>query len=124
MYVFDLWLVVAIVPTVGLVQWWATRRIHRKHLAVARARYLSAQHGAAKMLQQSRQQITQLQQELAAARLSARRVPRATPPSPARVSVPATRDDASRRAPALPVDGFAETMPSLQFSHTSAFGPL
>jgi len=123
MYVFDLWLV-AIVPTVAWVQWWATRRAHRKQLAVARARHLSAQQAAAKMLQQSRQQITQLQRELAAARLAARRVPRAKSPSPARDAMAGILDDASRRTPALPVDGFADTLPSQQFSHSSAFGSL
>lgn len=124
MYVFDLWQVVAIVPTIGLVQWWATRRLHRRNLAVARARHLSAQQAAAKLLQQTRQQVAQLQRELAAARLSARRMPRSRPPDRPRDVVPGALDDASAHMPALPVDGFAETMPSLQFSHTSAFGSL
>ncbi|HJV96784.1 MAG TPA: hypothetical protein VJ608_12140 [Albitalea sp.] len=107
MYLFDLW-PVAIVPTVAWVQWWATRRAHRKQLAAARARHLSALQAAAKMLRKSRQQVAELQRELAAARLTARRLPRAASPSSA----------------AAPVDGFADTMPSQQFSHTSAFGSL
>jgi hypothetical protein len=128
MQVFELWLVVT-VPMVALVQWWATRRLHRKALAVARARHVNAQQAAAKMLHQSRQQIAQLQRELSAARLTASRATRTTPARPASVSraresLLGILDDAPRHRPALPVDGFAETMPSQQFPHASAFGSL
>ncbi|WP_372529142.1 hypothetical protein [Piscinibacter sp.] len=129
MHLIQFWLVVAIVLPVALLQWWAMRRIHRKNLAAERARRLSAQQAATKLLHQTRQQIAQLQQELAAARLAAKRPPRPALPRPTRIptardSLMKILDEAPQPARGLPPDGFAETMPSLQFPHASQYGSL
>lgn len=121
---FQTWLAMAIVPTVALIQWWIMRTGERKRLAAARARHREAEQSAAKLLQQTRKQITQLQQELAATRLQqARRAVRpaaVTPPMPdARESLLAMLDKSPPSRHALPVDGFADTLPSLQFPHAS-----
>src|SRR4051794_16050548 len=127
MHVDPVWYTLGTLAPAALLQWWATRAIHRKRVAAVQAKHLKSQQAADKMLQQSRRQNAQLAQELAAARLSMKR--------PQRVeSVPSTRADArdalmkildeappSRRI--LPVDGFAETMPSLQF-RPSGMSPL
>src|SRR5207244_4181506 len=80
MQLIQFWLVAATVPPVALLQWWAMRTTHRKGLAAAHARHREAQQSAATLLQQSRQQIAQLQQELAAARLAAKCLTRVEPP--------------------------------------------
>ncbi len=123
------WFVFALVLPIALLQWWATREIHRKRLAALQARHVKAQQSADVLLQQSRQQNTQLQLELAAARLAVKRLPRGEPSAPR--PNPPSRDTLMRildEAPAArhrpPPDGFAETMPSMQFPHGSAFGAL
>jgi hypothetical protein len=126
MHTDTLWLLI-VTTLVAALQWWATHLIHRKRLARAQARHLKAQQSTDKMLQQSRQQNTQLQQELAAARLAMKRHqrPQATPAAPvpdARAALMKILDQAPQRR-TLPVDGFAETMPSLQFQ-PSGMGAL
>jgi soluble lytic murein transglycosylase-like protein len=126
----ELWLMVATALATAVFQWLATRGIRRRRLADMRARYLAAQQAADKLLQQSRQQTAQLQQELAAARLVAKRLPRTEPaarPSSAQARDTLMRvlDEAPAKRPALPVDGFAETMPSMQFTQGgSSFAAL
>jgi soluble lytic murein transglycosylase-like protein len=129
MQLIQFWLVAAIVPPVALLLWWAMRTTHGKRLAAVQARHLKAQQSAAALLQQSRKQIAQLQQELAAARLAATRPtrverPRSTVSPAARDCLMKILDEAPQAARALPVDGFAETMPLPQFPHASAFGHL
>ena len=113
---------------VTLLQWWATRLFHRKRLARTHARYVKAQQSADKLLQQSRHQNLQLQQELAAARLAVKRTqreqaPARSPSLDARNALMKILDEAPAAKRALPIDGFAETMPSLQFP-SSAMGSL
>jgi len=124
----NVWFLLAIITPVSLLQWWGTRKLHRARLAVVKTRHLKAQQTTDRMLQQSRQQNAQLQQELAAARL-ALKLPQPKEP-PARDASPYVRETlmkvldgspAARRT--LLVDGFPETMPSLMFQ-SSAMGPL
>jgi len=103
---------------VALLQWWATRRAHQKKIASVRARHHKAQADTDKLLQMSRQQNLQLHQELVMARLSVVRPQRETAPAPAvdaRNALMQIVDEAPSRRRALPVDAFAETMPSMQF---------
>lgn len=124
----QLWPSLLFAVAVAAVQWWATRRLHRQALARAQARHLKAQQLSDKLLQQSRQQNTQLQHELETARLGMRRQrvgPAAVPqPEPAaRAALTRMLDAAPELKRSLQVDGFAETMPSMQFQ-TSAMGSI
>jgi len=129
MQLTQLWLMFATVLPIAVLQWWGMRSIERKRIANVRARHLKSLQSADKLLQQSRQQNAQLQQELAAARLAVKRLPRPEPsrrtPHPeARETLMRILDEAPPTRRALPVDGFAETMPSLQFPPGSTFGNL
>jgi hypothetical protein len=130
MQLFSFWLVgTTLVLGVFVLQWWILRKLHLKQLAAVRARHQSAQQSAATLLQQARLQTAQVQQALVAAREAAKRRQR---PATARSPVTATArerlnkmlDDAAQTQPALPVDGFADTMPSLQFAPSTTFGLL
>ena len=131
--------ILLVVAPVSLIQWWAMRLAHRKDLAAARSRYLAAQQTADTMLQQARRQYAQIQQELAALRQGVQRPnpPKApfVPAVRAEAGPPAARakaredlmsilDEGNARQRALPVDGFASTMPSQQFPATTSFGTL
>ena len=128
------WVTLLAVATVSAAQWWIVRAWHRRDIAALRARHVSAQQSAATLLQQARQQTALAQRELAAAQLAAKRVPRPEPvrPAPAKaVAVVPTRaqldrmlDDATSARAAPPANGFADTMPSRQFGHSTSFGLL
>ncbi|HEV7914029.1 MAG TPA: hypothetical protein VGP22_09695 [Albitalea sp.] len=124
MQIIQTWLPIAIIPTLAVLQWGVMRNVERKRLAAAKARHREAEQSAAKLLQQTRKQIAQLQQELATVKLQAKRTARPAPPPPqpepeVRDTLLAMLDDAPPRRHALPVDGFADTLPSLQFPHAS-----
>jgi hypothetical protein len=125
------WIPLTLTALVAGLQWWATRKAHQKKIAMVRARHLKAQQEADKLLQMSRQQNVQLQQELAMARLAVKRpqrepaapAPAAAPKVDARSALMKILDEAPSSRHAPPKDGFAETMPSLQFN-PSAMGSL
>jgi len=123
------WYTLCTMAPVALLQWWVTQKIHLRQLATAQGRHLKAQQATDKMLQQSRRQNAQLTQELAAARLALKRPPvaessaRTRSAGDARNALMKILDEAPLSKRALPIDGFAETMPSMQFQ-TSAVGPL
>jgi hypothetical protein len=73
------------------------------------------------LLAQSKQQIKQLQQEVAVLRpLAVRAARHVTQPSPASKALSQMLDSAPAPArPTLPPDGFADTLPSLQFTNES-----
>jgi hypothetical protein len=110
------------------------RRLHVKRLSAARALHQSAQQTAATLLQQARQQTTQVQLELAAAREAAKRRPASTPapskPAPVTADAAARErlnkmlDEAPQPEHAVPVDGFADTLPARLFPPSTSFGLL
>jgi ABC-type nickel/cobalt efflux system permease component RcnA len=124
------WFVVAaLMVLVAVLQWWVMRTIHLKRLAEVRARHHSAQQAAATLLQQARQQTALVQLELAAAREAIKRranaaLPRPTAGAIARERLNKLLDEASAAQDALPPNGFADTMPSMQFAPSTSFGLL
>lgn len=127
---FTPWLVAAaLVVIIAVLQWRVTRAVHLKHLADLRARHQRAQQSAATLVQQARLQAAQAQQALAAAREAAKRKPHlaaAQPPvsTATRESLDKLLDEAAHAQRSLPVNGFADTLPSMQFAPSTAFGLL
>jgi hypothetical protein len=121
---------IALVAVVALAQWRVMSRLHLRHLAAVRAKHQSAQQSTATLLQQARQQTAQVQQELAAAREAAKlgqttaRARAASGSVVARQRLNKMLDDAPLSARALPADGFADTLPSMQFAASTTFGLL
>lgn len=121
---------IALVGLVALVQWRVMQSLHRKRLAAVRARHQSAQQSAATLLQQARQQTAQVQQELAAAREAAKlgrttaRARAVADSAAARQRLNRMLDDAPLAGRGLPLDGFADTLPSMQFAASTTFGLL
>jgi hypothetical protein len=103
------------------LEWALHRVLQRKALALLRARQLQQQLDSNRKLDSAKRQIVQLQQELAIARAELKqRRERPEPPAP---RVVPTREellrqlDAAPVRPALPVDGFPDTLPSEQYAH-------
>ena len=118
------WLLAASVATLLLVEWWMVRAIYHRRLAASLTRRQHEQQAAAKLLAQTRQQIKQLQQEVAVLRPLAVRAARQTAKPAAHIAAANAAlsqrlDKAASARPALPVDGFADTLPSLQFTNQS-----
>jgi hypothetical protein len=109
------------------VQWAVMRSLHRKRLAKATSRHAEAQQTASRFMQQAKKQIAQLQQDLAASRLEVTRLAREQEGidkrRAARQALDQSLEDTvllPRRSP--PIDGFADTLPSLQFPPDSRLG--
>jgi hypothetical protein len=122
-------MVVATCSLVAAVQWWMLRRIHRKNIAEMRLRHLNAQESIGSLLQQARQQLQRTQAELAELRAIAKAKTRPTasrsaPGAAVRDRLNKMLDSAPERGKRLPVDGFADTLPSLQFAQSSSFDLL
>jgi hypothetical protein len=111
---------VAAVLLVALValQWFIAAAVHRRALTAQRARHAEHQQASIRILEQNKRQIGQLQEELARARFEIqRRRERSVQPAP-RASTAAAKeilnqqlDEASALRPAMPVNGFADTLP-------------
>ena len=118
------WLLAAILGTLMLFEWWAMRSVYRRQLQASLARRQLEGQTAAKLLAQSRQQIKQLQQEVAVLRpLATRAARQVTRPA---ANIAAANEALSKKLDAaasprstLPVDGFADTLPTLQFANTA-----
>jgi hypothetical protein len=115
------WLLAASVAALLLFEWWTMRMIYFKRLTASQARREQELQTAARLLAQSKQQIKQLQQEVAVLRpLAVRAARHVTQPSPAGKALSQMLDSAPAPArPTLPPDGFADTLPSLQFTNES-----
>ena len=106
-----------------VLEWWAVSRTYRQRLSTLQARRQLDLQTAARLLAQSKQQVTQLQQEVAILRPQVVRAAQKAV-RPAGRSVAANESlsrmlDQPRPARVLPpVDGFADTLPSLQFATT------
>ena len=105
---------------------WAVLRVHhRKRLAAVKARHNQSQQAASNLIHEAKRQLAQLNKDLAAARLAtklATQTRAAAPRVPMPVPATAKRPEAAASRPQLPVDGFADTLPSLQFSPETNFG--
>jgi len=124
MQLTDLLVAGAIVVPVAVLQWWAMNRFHRRALVLAERRYVKAQQSTARMLQQSREQVAQLQKALAAEQLKSGRTSRAQPrpttsASAPRVTVTKGPAEAPSARKETPANGFADTLPALQFPQES-----
>jgi acetate kinase len=116
----------ALAATAGL-QWIITSRMHRRRLEQANARHAEAQQASSRFMQQAKKQIAQLQQELAASRLEVARLTRqqdraGQQQAAARQVLRESLASLAADGPAPPADGFADTLPSLQFPPDSVFG--
>ena len=108
------------------LQWAIASRLHRKRLERASARHAEVQQTSSRFMQQAKKQIAQLQQELAASRREMTRLTReqerADKRQAAREVLRQSLEEAPPARPSLPVDGFADTLPSLQFPADSRLG--
>ena len=118
------WLIGAGALVVLMVfQWWAVRRSYRQRLTTLQARRQLDLQTAARLLAQSKHQVTQLQQEVALLRPQvARAQQKAVRPAgrsvAANESLSRMLDERKPERVLPPVDGFADTLPSLQFANT------
>jgi hypothetical protein len=117
MYSTDAWLVAGLMLILAVAEWAILRAVYRKRMAAVRARHLQMERSAVQFGQQAKRQIGQLQQELAAARLEAKHAAHARAEVRAAVAAasPAGKGKPAPSRPQLPVDGFADTLPLLQF---------
>ena len=120
--VINLWIAAPVFGGALVLQWAVLRTKYRNGLTKQRARHVQQQQTASGHLEQAKRQIGQLQDALAAAR---RQVKQHTMDgaaslqsrSRAKEALQRTLDDASALRRRLPPDGFADTLPSLQFPH-------
>lgn len=117
-------LIVATLAFAGgtVVQWLILRAMHRAKLTRLCARHREAQRNANDCLVQARRQVNQLQHDLAAARLQAKR--HKTDAGSSRENQVQTKeallrslDGDSRPQHRVPNNGFADTLPSEQYPH-------
>jgi cell division protein FtsB len=122
---FQEWLLAAaVIGVLMVIQWWAVGRRYRQRLLTLQARRELDLQTAARLLAQSKQQVTQLRAEIALLRPEVVRTAQKTAQKAAR---PDTRSAAAKESvskmldarPAPSVDAFADTLPSLQFATTS-----
>jgi hypothetical protein len=110
---FTLWLA-ALVPCVALaVQWFVLRSRYLAAITLQRTRHQHQQQVTQQQLELAKQQIARLQNDLSIARMQVKRQvarEQAVVPQRALNEAPAARH-------ALPPDGFADTLPALQFPH-------
>ena len=119
------WLAPVALVVVTLGQWIMLRSRYLDGLNKQRARHTQQLQTAGQHIEQAKKQIAQLQRDLSTTKAQlARQLTRAalsqaaaTPPAPAPAA--AAKPVAEVR-PALPVDGFADTLPSLQFPHDAS----
>ena len=125
MNLMSLWPHVAVNGLLVAVFWAWMHARYKKRLASEKARHVQFQQASSRFMLEAKRQVAQLNKDLAAARLAVKlavqaraapaRVPAAVTQTSRRVDMPTTRAQ-------LPVDGFADTLPSLQFSADTTFG--
>jgi len=124
MNLMSLWPHFVVNGLVVAVFWAWMHARYKKRLAVQKARHVQFQQASSRFMLEAKRQVAQLNKDLAAARLAVKlavqaraapaRVPAAVQTT-RRVDMPTTRTQ-------LPVDGFADTLPSLQFSSDTTLG--
>ncbi len=118
-----LWLAALGAGAVIVAQWVFLRSRYLNAINQQRARHQQSQQTTHQQLDQAKRQISHLQHELSVSKQHIARLA-AKVPSPGRqraVAVPQrSRDEASETRRTLPVDGFADTLPTPQFPHDIA----
>ena len=110
--IFILWVLAIVLGASLILQGVALRTAYRRAVAKQRAKHLHFQQTMNSQFEQTKRQIGQLQNDLAAARLQLKRAGKsAAAPGQA---LERELDDASARRHQLPVNGFADTQPSPQ----------
>ncbi len=121
-----LWLAALGTCSVFAMQWIVLRSKYLKGITQQRARHQQHQQATQQQLEQAKRQIGHLQHELSLtkqqiARLAAKEHA-STPERPRPAAAPqVAREDSASPRRALPVDGFADTLPTPQFLHEIAF---
>ncbi|HET7793707.1 MAG TPA: hypothetical protein VFL64_10020 [Rhizobacter sp.] len=116
------WLAPVLLVVVTLGQWIFLRSRYLDGLAKQRARHAQQLQLAGQHIEQAKRQIAQLQRDLSATKSQlARHLTRETMAAgrrapPAAVSQ-TPREEAAPTRPGQPFDGFADTLPSLQYPH-------
>ena len=115
--VVHLWIAVLVLAAATILEWTVLRMRYRNELARQHTRHLQHQQTTSRQAEQSKQQVGQLQQDLAAARLQVKRltVRDATPlqsRTQAKEALERMLDGASPSPRRGPPDGFADTLPS------------
>ena len=126
MSLMSLWPHLAVNGLVVAVVWAWMHARYKKRLAVQKARHVQFQQASSRLMLEAKRQVAQLNKDLAAARLAVKLAvqERAAPARmPATVKQTTKRIDVATTRMQLPVDGFADTLPSLQFSSDTTFGP-
>ncbi len=115
--IVNLWPVALALGVAVSLQWAVLRTKYRSELTRQRARHVQQRHTTSRDLEQFKRQIGQLQHDLAAARMQAKRnaqdgaaLQRSR--SRAREELLRTLDDATTTRRGLPIDGFADTLPA------------
>lgn len=104
------------------VQWMILQTMHRAKFTKLCARHREEQRSANDCLVQARRQVNQLQHDLAAAKLQAKRHVTDVAPSlqnqdHAKEALLRSLDECSRPQHRVPNNGFADTLPSEQYPH-------
>lgn len=117
-----LWLAGAMLVLVTFAQWVLLRSRYLDGLSKQRVRHVQQMQTAGLYIDQAKRQIAQLQQDLGTARsLIARQAARqavvAAPMRPAANAEQARQDAGVTARRGEPFDGFADTLPALQYPH-------
>ena len=115
--IVSLWVAAPVLGTALVLLWVVLRAMHRNNVTELHTRYAQQLRIADSHAQQTKQQIGQLQHDLAASRLQIKQLStgRAARPqggSRAKETLERMLDDASASRRHLPIDGFADTQPS------------
>ncbi|WP_372526704.1 hypothetical protein [Piscinibacter sp.] len=112
--IVNLWPVALALGVAVSLQWAVLRTKYRIELTRQRARHVQQRHTTSRNLEQFKRQIGQLQHDLAAARMQAKRLSHdgAALQRRAREELLRTLDDAPTSRHGLPINGFADTQPS------------
>jgi heme exporter protein D len=120
-----LWVAAAGSSVAVVAQWVFLRSRYLKGITQQRTRHQQTQQATHQQLEQAKRQIGHLQHELSLSKQQIARLAVKVPsPAVARarpVAVPhRQRDDAAETRRSLPVDGFADTLPTPQFPYDAA----
>ena len=114
-----LWILAIVLGASLVLQGIVLRNAYRRKLAMQQALQLQFQQEMNGRLEQTKRQIGQLQSDLAAARQQLKQLGKGDAAlvrdsSPARQALERELDEATALRQSLPVDGFADTLPSPQ----------
>ncbi len=112
--IFILWALASVLGASLILQGIVLRAAYRRKIAKQHAKHLQFQRAVNGQFEQTKRQIGQLQNELAAARLQLKRVGKSA--AATRQALERELDAAEALRHHLPVNDFADTQPSLQIT--------